>query len=128
MSLGKPVLFGLMCVLVLGGTREVEAASVSFGPSPSTEPVLITQVASPSARQPVHLQASQPSREQPARDEFVPIDELPPTEQLPAARFLVLAYVFAWVAILVYVWSIWRRLGKVEQELTAVEERLRQQS
>ena len=109
MSVGKQILFGLMCVLVLAGTREVDAASVHDEAG-------------------ANLQASQPSRDQPARDEFVPIDELPPNEQLPAARFLVLAYVFAWVAILVYVWSIWQRLGKVERELTAVEERLRQQS
>lgn len=109
MSLRKPALFALICLLAVAGADNVNAASTGDEADAS-------------------VQATQPSREQPARDEFVPIDELPPNEQLPAARFLVMSYVFAWVAILVYVWSIWRRLGKVERELTAVEERLRQQS
>jgi len=52
-----------------------------------------------------------------ARDEFVPIGELPPEDTLPAAPLLVAAYAVAWGALLVYVWMLWRRLGRVEQEL-----------
>jgi CcmD family protein len=52
-----------------------------------------------------------------AQDGFVPIDELPADDQLPAAPFLVTAYAAAWVLVLGYVWMLWRRLGRVEREL-----------
>lgn len=52
-----------------------------------------------------------------AREEFVPIGELPEEDRLPAAPLLVGAYAVAWAAILGYVWMLWRRLGRVEQEL-----------
>ena len=61
-----------------------------------------------------------------AQDEFVPIDQLPPDEKLPAARLLIAAYAVAWVAIALYLWSIWKRLGQVETELSDVARRLRQ--
>ena len=58
---------------------------------------------------------------QPAQqEEFVPIDELPPEDQLPAAPLLVAAYAVAWVAVFGYLWSIWRRLDRVERELAEV--------
>ena len=60
---------------------------------------------------------------QPAQEEFLPIDQLPPEEQLPAAPLLVAAYAFVWVAVLVYIWSLWRRLGRVERELAEVGRR-----
>jgi CcmD family protein len=58
-----------------------------------------------------------------AQEGFKPLSELPPGQQLPAAPFLVGAYVFIWIALMAYLWSIWRRLGKVEQELRALDER-----
>jgi hypothetical protein len=58
------------------------------------------------------------------QDGFVPVDSLPPTEQLPAAPLLVTAYAFVWVALMVYLWSIWHRLGKVESDMRALESRL----
>jgi CcmD family protein len=57
----------------------------------------------------------------PPSGEFVPIDQLPPGDQLPSAPLLVTAYAFVWVALLFYVWTIWRRLNKVEGELQAFE-------
>jgi len=59
----------------------------------------------------------------PAQGEFVPINQLPPGDQLPAAPLLIAAYAFVWIALIVYLWSIWRRLGKVETELHALEQR-----
>ena len=53
----------------------------------------------------------------PGQSEYVPITDLPPTEQMPAAPLLIAAYAFVWVAVLVYLWTIWRRLGKVEAEM-----------
>ena len=52
-----------------------------------------------------------------AQDEYVPIDQLPDGEKLPAAPFLIGAYTVAWLAILIYLFMIWRRLGRVEHEL-----------
>ena len=60
---------------------------------------------------------------QPAQEQFVPIDELPPEDQMPAAPLLIVAYAFAWVALLVYLWSIRRRLSGVERELAEVARR-----
>jgi CcmD family protein len=55
---------------------------------------------------------------QPGQTEFVPVSQLPAGEQLPAARLLVAAYAFVWIAVLAYVWLMWRRLGKVEREIS----------
>ena len=52
-----------------------------------------------------------------AQDEYVPIDQLPESEKLPAAPFLIGAYVVVWGVLLIYVLSLWRRLGRVEADL-----------
>ena len=57
------------------------------------------------------------------QSEFKPADSLPPTDQLPAAPLLITAYAFVWVAVLFYVWTIWRRLNRVEAEMHALERR-----
>ena len=57
------------------------------------------------------------SQIQPAQDEFVPLEQVPPEDQLPAAPLLVAAYILIWLAVLAYVWSIWRRMMTVEREL-----------
>jgi CcmD family protein len=54
---------------------------------------------------------------------WVPITQLPPGETLPAAPFLIAAYAIIWVGVLLYAWSIWKRLGKVEREMHALEQR-----
>ena len=55
--------------------------------------------------------------------EFVPVDGIPPGEQIPAINMVAAAYGFAWVAVMGYVWSIARRLNQVETELTDLESR-----
>jgi CcmD family protein len=59
----------------------------------------------------------------PQQNEFVPVSTLPPSDQLPSAPLLVAAYSFVWLATMFYLWTIWRRLGKVEAELQALERR-----
>jgi CcmD family protein len=49
--------------------------------------------------------------------EFVPVGQLPPGEQLPASRLVIGAYSFVWVVLLSYLWSIRRRLSEVEREM-----------
>ncbi len=72
--------------------------------------------------------AAQPPQGQRPQDEFVPVKETGPQEQLAAAPLLVAAYVVVWLALLVYLWSIWRRLGKVDRELSALTSRLSEKS
>jgi CcmD family protein len=67
--------------------------------------------------------AQQP-RPKPAEDEFVPIDQLPPAEQLPAAPLLIAAYSVAWVAVAGYLFSIWRRLDRVDRDIAEAGRRL----
>jgi CcmD family protein len=59
---------------------------------------------------------------QPGQSEFVPVNELPAAEQLPAAPLLIAAYAFVWAAMLAYVWSLWRRLGKVERDISELSQ------
>jgi CcmD family protein len=59
---------------------------------------------------------------------FVPVNQPPAGEQMAAAPLIVAAYAFVWVAVLVYLWSIWRRLGKVEAEMQTLERRLGQRT
>jgi CcmD family protein len=54
---------------------------------------------------------------QPGQSEFQPVTEIPASEQLPSAPLVIAAYAFVWLAFTVYVWMMWRKLGKVEQEL-----------
>jgi CcmD family protein len=56
--------------------------------------------------------------------EFVPVDSLPAADQLPAAPLLVTAYAFVWIAVMAYLWSIWRRLNKVEDEMRALAQKV----
>lgn len=60
---------------------------------------------------------------QPPQEEFVPIDQVPPGDQLPAAPLLIGAYAIVWLVVFGYLWSIWRRLSTVERELTELSGR-----
>jgi len=64
--------------------------------------------------------AGQPPRPQ-QQDEFVPVSELPPQEQLPSPPLVITAYAFAWLAIGGYVLSLARRLTVVQHELERLE-------
>jgi CcmD family protein len=63
--------------------------------------------------------------QQPATGQFLPANDLPPDQKLPAAPFLIGAYAFIWLALMFYLWTIWRRLGKVEKEMRVLDERQR---
>ena len=56
-----------------------------------------------------------------ATDGFVPVTDLPAAEQLPAAPLVLGAYAFIWVAVLVYVALLWRRLAAVQKDLDALK-------
>jgi CcmD family protein len=53
---------------------------------------------------------------------FVPAEGAP-QEQIPAMPLLGIAYGFIWVGVFGYVWSLGRKLQRVEGELAALESR-----
>ncbi len=57
-------------------------------------------------------------------DGFVPMSAAAPREVLPATPLVFYAYSFVWLALIVYVFTIWRRMAQVEQDLAAVQRRL----
>jgi CcmD family protein len=65
--------------------------------------------------------AMQPPKGQ---SEFVPVDAVPLADQLPAAPLLITAYAFVWVAVMFYVWTIWRRMSRVEDEMRVLAQKL----
>ena len=50
----------------------------------------------------------------------MPIKDLPPTDVMPAAPLLIAAYAFVWLAVMFYLWTIWRRMNRVEAEMAAL--------
>ena len=60
------------------------------------------------------------------QNEFVPLSSAAATQQeaLPASPLIYGAYGFVWLALVVYVLLLWRRIGKVERELADVTSRL----
>lgn len=64
--------------------------------------------------------AQQPAAGSAAQDGFVPVGQLPSVEQLPAAPLVIAAYAFIWVAMLAYLFLLWRRLASVDRDLAAL--------
>jgi CcmD family protein len=59
-----------------------------------------------------------------AKQEYVPVDRAAEQEQLPAAPLVIGAYAVVWVGLVLYLWSIWQRLSRVERELAQVSRRI----
>lgn len=57
------------------------------------------------------------------QSQFVPADSLP-QEVLPATPFVFWAYAIVWLALVIYVFALWRRLSRVERELADVNAKL----
>jgi CcmD family protein len=57
---------------------------------------------------------------------FQPIADIPDAarETISASPLVYGAYGFVWIALVVYVFLLWQRLGKVERELADVTSRL----
>ena len=68
----------------------------------------------------VSATAAQPPAPQ-QQEEFVPVNELPPTEQLAAAPLLIGAYVFVIVVLFLYLVSLARRLTVVQREIERLD-------
>ncbi len=67
---------------------------------------------------PVAAQGTTPSQTTPpAMQGFEPVTGVPPSEQLPAGPLVMGAYAFVWVVLIAYIWSVARRLSKVQDEI-----------
>jgi CcmD family protein len=67
-------------------------------------------------------QAQQPP---PQQEEFIPIDQLPPEEQLPAAPLLVGAYAFVLLMLFGYMLIMSRRLAVIQREVDRLDSDLK---
>jgi CcmD family protein len=74
------------------------------------------------------LLAQQPPSRPQQQDEFVPIDQLPPQDQMPAAPLLIAAYSFLMLALFGYVLSLARRMSAVRREIQRLEANVKQDS
>jgi CcmD family protein len=68
--------------------------------------------------------ARQQQPPQDAKQEYVPVDRAADQEDLPAAPLVMAAYAVVWVAVVLYLYSIWRRLSHVERELAQISRRI----
>ena len=59
----------------------------------------------------------------PPQDAFVPFTGVAPGEQIPAAPLVAGAYAFFLLLMVFYLWTIWRRIAKVETDMRALERR-----
>jgi CcmD family protein len=66
--------------------------------------------------------AAQPPEQQ---GEFIPLDQLPPQDQLPAAPLLIGAYVFVPVVLFLYLVTLSRRMSSVQREVERLEADIR---
>jgi hypothetical protein len=67
--------------------------------------------------------AQPPAQGAESMNDFVPKSSLPPSEQIPGGRLVVAAYGFFLILMVFYVWTVWRRIAKVEQDMQALERR-----
>ncbi len=70
--------------------------------------------------------AQPPQAPQTAPDGFVPVSALPQADQLPAAPMLIAAYAVVWVVLIVYIWTLWRRLARVERDMADLTRRVQE--
>jgi CcmD family protein len=85
--------------------------------------VLACGVFSVAAQQPSPQPQPQPSQQ---NNDWIPINQLPPQEQMAAAPLLIGAYVFVLVVLFAYVFRVARRLQSVQQELDRLGSTLKQ--
>jgi CcmD family protein len=70
-------------------------------------------------------EARQPQQPPSQQEEFIPIDQLPPQDQLPAAPLLVGAYVFVLLMLFGYMFTVSRRLVVIQREVDRLDHELK---
>jgi CcmD family protein len=76
------------------------------------------------AAPPQQVAQAQPTQPR-QQEEFIPIDQLPPQEQLPAAPLLVGAYAFVLVMLFGYMITVSRRLAAIQREVDRLDSDLK---
>jgi hypothetical protein len=117
-------------VLLVCAATVTTVVSVAAAPAASAATV-VSWDGSPPNHRPTLLVAAAAAAQQPtepARDQYLPIDKLPPSERMPSAPFVIAAYALVWVIAMYYLWSIWRRTGKLEDDMQALARRQRDAS
>ena len=78
----------------------------------------------------IALGSSAAAQQQPPerQEVYVPIEQLPPQDQLPAAPLLIGAYVFVIAVLFLYLVSLSRRLSVVSREVQRLETDLKRTS
>ena len=69
--------------------------------------------------------AKQPQQPPSQQEEFIPIDQLPPEEQLPAAPLLIGAYAFVLLMLFGYMFVTSRRLTVIQREVDRLDSDLK---
>jgi hypothetical protein len=119
----------LAAVVTLAAACLAHAVPQALSPIDAARRPPISDPASSATIEPLTMTAAPMlARAQPQRDPddpFVPVDELPPEEQLPAAPLLVSAYAFVLVALFAYLISVARRLGTVQADVERLERDLK---
>jgi CcmD family protein len=80
--------------------------------------VIVSGFGQPVVDQAVTLLAQGQPKQQ---EEFTPIDQLPPQEQLPAAPLLVGAYVFVLLTLFGYMFMMSRRMTFIQREVDRLD-------
>jgi CcmD family protein len=73
-------------------------------------------------------EAWQPQQPPPQQEEFIPIDQLPPQDQLPAAPLLIGAYAFVLLMLFGYMFMMSRRLAVIQREVDRLDGDLKRTS
>ena len=79
--------------------------------------LVLTCLAAPTAAQNQPPQPTPSGQMPPRQSEYVPIEQLPPQDQLPAAPLLIAAYSFVLIVFFLYVVSLARRLTSVQRDV-----------
>lgn len=64
-----------------------------------------------------------PSMAAQAQDQYKPVTDVPASEQIPALPLIAGSYGFFLLLMVFYLWTIWRRINRVEQELLELDRR-----
>jgi CcmD family protein len=79
----------------------------------------------PIAYQSQQVSEARQTQPPPQQEEFIPIDQLPPQDQLPAAPLLVGAYVFVLLMLFGYMFTVSRRLVVIQREVDRLDHELK---
>jgi len=109
----------------IGLTRRLVLAAICAVLACAAAPVLASQPPSAVSNPRDQVATKEPPQQQPGLEGFEPFKGPQQQEQLPAAPMVMTAYAVVWAVLLVYVWSLWRRIGAMARDLDELSRRVR---